>query len=285
MIKRILLLALFSPFVFISCNNEEAELAAKMKQDSILAAQEDSLLGLFRGELEAIAGKINSVSANNGLITLDTAEGAELNKESIMGQVDALNTLIGSNQQQLNDLKKRMNSSKVKNQQLEDMIKSMEERLAQRESQIQELLKMLADKDVMIEQIIQRVDSMRVTNIELTQTIVGMDEEMHEVYYVVGEAKELKEKGIVTKEGGVLGLGGSKKMDVAQLDQGLYKKIDKRDLNDVPLFSKKARLISSHPEDSYTLKMGTDGQVEALVIKDKKRFWAATDYLIVEVSN
>lgn len=285
--KRILYtLVTVAIFATSSCTNPEAaKEEEKRLQDSVLQAQQDSLLDMFKLELEAIQGKVSEVSASHGLFDMDTSEGQVLSKEVIITQVESLNDLLNANQKQLNDLYKRMRDSKVKNDELESMVKNMQERIGQRESQIDDLMRMLADKDVQIEQIIGRVDSMRVTNIELTQEIVTMDEDMHEVYYAIGESKELKEKGIITKEGGLLGLGATKKLDVSQLDETLFKKVDKRDLESVPLFSKKAKLITNHPEGSYAFKTDSEGKVESLEIKDKKRFWTATDYLVVEVSN
>lgn len=271
--------------ITLSCNQEQDRAEEKQKQDSLLQAQQDSLLDVFRGELETISQTVKQVNANNGIFTLDTSESAVLSKESIIGQVENLDKLLASKQQQLDDLYKRMKESKLRNDEMETMIESMKETLASRETQINELMSMLADKDVKIDAILNRVDSMRVVNIELTEEVIKMDEEMHSVYYVVGEAKELKEKGITSKEGGILGIGASKKLDVSKLDLTNFTESDQRDLVTIPLYSKKAKLITNHPESSYELITDSEGQVESLNIKDRKHFWTASDFLVVEVSN
>lgn len=268
-----------------ACNNKENAEAEKQRQDSLLQAQEDSLLEVFRGELEVIATKVNEVGAGSGLFEIDTTEGMVLSKEVIIDRVESLDALLQNNQKRLNDLSAMMRESKVRNTELENMLKNMQERIAERESQIDDLMKMLADKDVQIEEIKVRVDSMRVANIELTEEVIKMDEQMHEVYYAIGDGKELREKGIITKEGSVLGLGGAKKLDVSKLDHSLFKMVDQRDLNSIPLFSKKAQLITSHPQGSYEFKLDANGGVETLEITDKNKFWTATDYLVIEVMN
>ena len=280
------MLSLFSVLMILaSCNNEQAKQEEKLRQDSLLQVQQDSLMNVFHGELEAIASKVKEVNAKNGIFNLDTSENKVLSKETILSQVESLDQLLSSNQNQLNDLYKRMRDSKLNTEQLESKIKEMQETIAQREAYIDKLVKMLEDKDIKIDQILARVDSMRVTNIGLTEEVIKMDEEMHQVYYVVGEAKELKEKGITTKEGGLMGLGGSKKLDVSKLDISLFKMIDERDLTSIPLFSKKAKLVTNHPESSYSFKLDAAGQTESIEITDRKRFWMATDYLVVEVTN
>jgi len=271
--------------ILASCNNEQAKQEEKLRQDSLLQVQQDSLMNVFHGELEAIASKVKEVNAKNGIFNLDTSENKVLSKETILSQVESLDQLLSSNQNQLNDLYKRMRDSKLNTEQLESKIKEKQETIAQREAYIDKLVKMLEDKDIKIDQILASVDSMRVTNIGLTEEVIKMDEEMHQVYYVVGEAKELKEKGITTKEGGLMGLGGSKKLDVSKLDISLFKMVDERDLTSIPLFSKKAKLVTNHPESSYSFKLDAAGQTESIEITDRKRFWMATDYLVVEVTN
>lgn len=279
----------FALFVILinlsSCTGGADPEAEKQKQDSLLQVQQDSLLDLFRGELQAISNKVKEVSASNGIFNLDTAEGGTLSKEDIMNQVEQLSGLLTSNQKELNDLYKRMKNSKVKSDELEKMLKAMQDQVAERESQIKDLMNMLAEKDVQIGEILARVDSMRVTNIDLAEEVISMDESMNEVHYVVGDAKELKEKGITSKEGGLLGIGGTKKFDVSKLDPSHFTNADKRDLQIVPLYSKKAKLITNHPESAYEFVLDDDEQVESLRILDSKSFWTATDYLVVEVTN
>jgi hypothetical protein len=282
---NIILSLLIVSVASVSCNQEQEKAEAKQTQDSLLMAQQDSLLDAFKTEFESISQTMKEVNAKNGIFNLDTSETEVLNKETIIGQIKNLDALLESKQSQLNDLYKRMKESKVRNEEMEGMISSMQESLTNREAQITELMTMLANKDVKIDAILNRVDSMRVTNIELTEEVIKMDEEMHLVYYIIGDAKELKEKGITTKEGGILGIGASKKLDVSKLDLSLFTESDERDLLSVPVYSKKAKLITNHPEASYSLVLDSDGKVETLNVLNRKSFWAATDILVIEVAN
>lgn len=279
-------LTLILPIVLLaSCVNPEQEAAEKALQDSILQAQEDSLLTMFKTELEAISSSVEEINLRNGIIEFDTTEGNVLSKETIIAKVENLDSYLAQNQSKLDDLYKKMRSSKLKNKELEKLVKSMQERIAERESQVDELMKMLGDRDMQIAEIKEVVDSMRVDQIELTEDLINMDEEMHIVHYAVGEKKELLERGIISKAGGLLGIGASKKLDVGNLNQEAFKSTDQRDLATIPLYSKKAELITNHPTGSYEFSENADGEVEELRIVDRKRFWSATSYLVVEVSN
>lgn len=273
-------------FLAISCTNNEAQLEKqKLQNDSILQAQEDSLMNAFTLELQGIASVVNEVGTRNGLFDLDTSEGAGLSKDAIIKKVQGLDQLLAENQKKLDQISKNIRSNKVKNKELESMIKAMQESIAVRETEIKDLMKLLSDKDLQIEEIKTRVDSMRKDNIMLADEMVQMDQEMHSVYYVVGESKELKEKGLVTKEGGILGVGGTKKLDVSKMDNSLFTSSDQRDLESIPLYSEKARLITNHPEGSYEFLLDEDQKVTSLKITDRKKFWMAGDYLVIEVSN
>jgi len=283
---RLLSFLVLASIVIASCGNPEAERAAqKALSDSLLQVQQDSLLDVFRGELQDISQRISQVSVRNGLLAIDSSEGDVLSKEMILKRVESLDGLLANNKAELNQLYERMRKSNVKNKQMEEMLQSMQARIAERESQIEKLMAMINDKDVVITEIKATLDSMRSDNINLTEEVISMDEEMHTVHYIIGEQKELKEKGVITKEGGILGLGASKKLDVSKLDPTLFTEADIRELLSIPLYSKKAKLITNHPESSYELIMDSDGNVKSLKVNDRKAFWSVTDYLVVEVDN
>jgi len=283
---RLLSFLVLASIVIASCGNPEAERAAqKALSDSLLQVQQDSLLDVFRGELQDISQRISQVSVRNGLLAIDSSEGDVLSKEMILKRVESLDGLLANNKAELNQLYERMRKSNVKNKQMEEMLQSMQARIAERESQIEKLMAMINDKDVVITEIKATLDSMRIDNINLTEEVISMDEEMHTVHYIIGEQKELKEKGVITKEGGILGLGASKKLDVSKLDPTLFTEADIRELLSIPLYSKKAKLITNHPESSYELIMDSDGNVKSLKVNDRKAFWSVTDYLVVEVNN
>jgi hypothetical protein len=283
---RLLSFLVLASIVIASCGNPEAERAAqKALSDSLLQVQQDSLLDVFRGELQDISQRISQVSVRNGLLAIDSSEGDVLSKEMILKRVESLDGLLANNKAELNQLYERMRKSNVKNKQMEEMLQSMQARIAERESQIEKLMAMINDKDVVITEIKATLDSMRIDNINLTEEVISMDEEMHTVHYIIGEQKELKEKGVITKEGGILGLGASKKLDVSKLDPTLFTEADIRELLSIPLYSKKAKLITNHPESSYELIMDSDGNVKSLKVNDRKAFWSVTDYLVVEVDN
>jgi hypothetical protein len=54
------------------------------------------------------------------------------------------------------------------------------------------------------------------------------------------------------------------------------------DLTEIPLFAKKAKLITKHPEKTYAFEKDEKGQ-QQLQILDTKNFWSLSKYLVIEV--
>jgi hypothetical protein len=58
---------------------------------------------------------------------------------------------------------------------------------------------------------------------------------------------------------------------------------DYNKLTTVPLWAKKGKLLSKHPNGSYEFVKGANNQVE-LRILDPRNFWSLTKYLVVLVN-
>ena len=57
---------------------------------------------------------------------------------------------------------------------------------------------------------------------------------------------------------------------------------NKRDLEIIPLNTKKAKVMTSHPEGSYEITETEDGN-KVLEIRDKEAFWSMSNYLVVSI--
>jgi hypothetical protein len=106
-------------------------------------------------------------------------------------------------------------------------------------------------------------------------------DKMNTAYYCFGTSKELKEKGVLTKEGGFIGIGKSEKL-AADFNKDYFTKIDITLMKSVDLKSKKAKLVTTHASDSYKLE-GDKTSVDKLVITNAEKFWASSKYLVIVV--
>lgn len=283
---RIILLVLITLSITLiqSCSFGPNEEEVKQQRDSLLQAQEDSLISVYMSEIESIDDKLKAITTKNGIF--DQNERPEdVSKDVILKRVEMLDELLESNQSQLDKLLSKIEKNEVRNNELQSMVEEMRSRISQKEAQIEDLMGLLTDKDMQIDEILLRMDSMRIDNIELAEEVIKLDEELHLVYYVVDEKEELIEQKIITKSGGLLGIGSTKKLDAESLDRSKFTEVDERDLNSVPLYSKRAKVITNHPDGSYKIVMDENDAPQSLDILDRKAFWSVSDYLVVEVKN
>ena len=146
---------------------------------------------------------------------------------------------------------------------------SLEEQLAQAN----------ADMDLLrldINSLSKTVSSLQDENAEQRQTMEAQMAEANKAYYVVGTSRDLKEKGLLT--GG--GLLKKKKVNYESLNQALFTKIDIRNTTQFNIPSKKAKVLTDAPSDSYTITQ--NGNSCTLRITNVTRFWSISRYLIIQ---
>jgi hypothetical protein len=103
------------------------------------------------------------------------------------------------------------------------------------------------------------------------------DAEMNTVWYCIATAKELKAAKIITDGG----LFQSKKVLSGEFDHTVFAQVDQRSAVSVPTFSKKVKILSQHPVNSYSLVTGEDKNL-TIEITDPARFWSVSKYLVVQ---
>ena len=77
--------------------------------------------------------------------------------------------------------------------------------------------------------------------------------------------------------------GGRKVVLNDNLSKNDFMAIDKRNTTSIPINSKKANLVSDHPEGSYEFEKSDEGLIASLEIKNPDDFWSISKYLVVEV--
>ena len=123
--------------------------------------------------------------------------------------------------------------------------------------------------------------NLKVTYNETVQESAVKTEKLNSAYYAFGTAKELIKNGVLTKEGGFIGMGKTEKMK-ADFNKTYFTKIDISATNSLVLSGKKAKVITTHPASSYKIQ-GTDGKAERIVITNPDDFWSASKYLVIVI--
>lgn len=93
-----------------------------------------------------------------------------------------------------------------------------------------------------------------------------------QAWFLFGSKNELMEQGIL-KDGQVLR---------GKFNKDYFTKIDTRLDKEIKLYSKSARILTSHPANSFILKTD-ENRLYVLRITDPKQFWSTSEYLVILV--
>lgn len=251
--------------------------------------ERDSTINDFMVSFDGIEANLEIIRQREEKLR-DMAEGEEYlgnQADRIRRDIGLINTLMAENAEQLRGLRQRLNASGVKIRGLERKLKELDAENSRKDLSIAELRDLLTARDGEIEGLNAEL-TQREVQIVLQETLIenqeeiidAQDEALHKVYIATGSMKELKDRGIVRKEGSFLGMGGDKKIN-GDVSEEEFLTMDMRESTEIPLFTKKAKLISAHPEGTYTFTVDGDGQIEKLEILEPDKFWETSRYLVV----
>lgn len=265
--------------LLIACSNEPAvdPLVDQLKQDNAGAlakvAERDSMINDLLGTMNRISENLRTIRSKQGQL-LEPADAAEQSadmEQRIMGDLQSIDGLLAENRQLIDKLRKQAKGNAKALSELERTIEGLEATIAEKDTEIGTLKEQLASTNSSLATIIEMYrDKSQLSDMQRM--------ELNTAYYVVGTAKELKERGILSKEGGVVGIGSVKKLNTANLPADAFQRIDVVRTTEIPLGAKKAKLVTSHPDGSYRLEGGNK-----LVVTDANAFWSISKYLVVEV--
>lgn len=242
----------------------------------------DSLEKFYIATLDEIDNNLDAIRGKEGVIVLGPVSDAQLSKrEQILNHINSINGLMADNKKKLAKLEKSLASYKHGKKELLNSINQAKERMALQEQEINDLKNLLAQNEFKINELNQKVTETNTLAESLVEQNTKLDKDLNRVYFASGTYDELKSKHILTKEGGILGIGRVKTLD-GNLDKTKFNELSQKETTTIVLKGKKPKLITKHPVNSYTVNP-TDTDVAQLTITDPNSFWSYSKYLVVEV--
>jgi uncharacterized coiled-coil protein SlyX len=280
--KYFILLAAVA-LTFSSCNRAELE-RQKRTNDSLQAIvnDRDSSLSGYLSDFTAIEKNLNDVSAKQNVISSSADNASEFKKtpkDRINDQINAINDLMEKNAQKLAELNRKLKASGNKNRTLQKMIETLNAQLSEKTNELAALNEKLASMSAEISQLHTSLDSMAIENTTTHQTLNETTTALHTAYYIVGKQKELADKNIIDRKGGLLGIGKTSTLN-RNVDNSQFTKIDYTQTLTIPVGGK-AKMMTPHPQDSYNLDKDAKDVVHNINITKPERFWSASKYLVV----
>lgn len=292
--KKLLVIGIAAlPLIFASCAGNSAKLeAANNRADSLenVITEKDTEIDALFEVLSDIENNLTEISTRYSQISSLRQQHPERNanvKGQITDQLAVIENMMSQNKAKIASLNSKIASLNDENSKLQGFIETLNARMEEQENQINSLMNELTISKETIKKLSGNVNELTQSNQEKDARIAQQQEEMeyladqsHRAYYVVGAYDDLKAKGIVNKEGGLL---FKTQKATNNVNVKNFTLIDKNKVTTIDVNLRKARLISKHPDGSYEFVYDeTDSKLaKQLVIKDVAKFWSTTDFLII----
>lgn len=266
-----------------SCTNVKREKELTARNDSLTVALNEKNVALDQA-MKAIA------DIQEGFRVINEAEGrVAIQSQGAEGITDAqrlkedilfIQQKMADNRKQIDDLQKKLKAGGAETANLRKILANLQKELEAKVASIAALQGDLARKNIRIAELDSAV-VMLTGDVNALQEITDAQQEVIEqqitqlntAWYVYGTAKELKEQNIL-KDGKVL--------SSTEFNKNYFTEIDVRDDKVFPLYAKRAKLLTAHPEGSYEFTKDEEKLLTFRIV-DADAFWSVSRYMVIQV--
>ncbi|MBR4390258.1 MAG: hypothetical protein IKT00_13945 [Prevotella sp.] len=260
---------------------QQAALAESSQVDSLerIIAQKDNEINDMMSTLNQIQQGFREITEAENRVTI-AKDGERADKaQQIRENMKFIANTMKQNRDLINKLRQQVRESSVNSEQLKGTIEAMVKQLEEKDQQLEQLRAELNTKDIHIAELDETITNLNTNVTTLTednqqksQTISTQDKQLNTAWFVFGTKKELKDQRI---------LDGDRVLQ-ANFNKSYFTKIDIRVDKEIKLYSKWAKILTSHPASSYTLQQDANKQY-VLRITNPQIFWSTSKYLVVMV--
>ena len=268
--------------VLSSCVENSKKYQALLAEKEQLAQDNQKMEQEFNttlGILNEVENNLQAIRDAEGILLVQQ-EGSD--RDQVVSELLQLKEVMAANHARLDSLNDELTKSKRNNANLVAQVKKLQAQITEKEEMIANLQAQIAEKEGQISNLNTQVEKLHDninaanTQIEnLSNEKLAQTNQMNEVYYVSGKAKELKNQGVILS---------TKKIFSGDVPTNVFTKADMRELRTITFNTKKAVVLSTHPAESYTLTKGVDADNQKIVtleITNPDLFWKVTRYLVV----
>ena len=226
----------------------------------------------FITNFNEIQENLNTIKEKEKIVTSASTQGDVKSKEDqIKEDIQAIYDLMAKNKNRIGSLTKKLKNSNLKLEGLEKMIENLQNTINAKDSEIADLKTRMEGLNIELSNLTTNYQEVEAENQVKTN-------EINTAYYAIGTAKELKEKNVISKEGGFIGIGKTTKVK-ADFNKEYFTKVNVEQTASINIGAKKAKIITTHPSNSY--KLVGEKPVEKIEITNAKEFWSASKYLVI----
>ena len=266
-----------------SCNEgaKKAEAQARAERDSlnqVIAQKDDEINDMMTTLIDIEEGFREITEAQNRVTLAKSGEGTNT-KRRIAENFQFIQSMMQQNKDLINKLKQQVRESSIKGDKLKKVIANLTEQMENKDKQITELVEQLELKNIHIGELKYAINtlkedaqSLQDENDAQSKTINDQDKQLNAAWFAYGTKDELKKQKILE----------SGKVLQSNYNKDYFTKIDIRVDKEIKLYSKSAKILTTHPAGSYTLQPDANKQY-VLRITDPQAFWNTSKYLVIQV--
>ena len=287
MYKKLLIVGAVA-FILAACSGNQK----KLDEDSIkiadLTAEYEEATS-FNDSLMLLMGDIytglDSINTQEGLLyNMGNSENTNQRAE-IRRNLSVIKARLAANKQLLADMeakvKKSGNESSIQSKtiaQLKQHIEQQDAKIAKLESDLTAARGQIDELNTQVAAGQEQVKVETEAKEAAQAQAAAAENEANEVYYAIGTAKELKQRGLLEKK-----FLGTTKVLKGDFDASYFVKADKRTLRTIPCNAKKVKVWTNMPQGSYRIVGEKDGP-KSIEIVNPDRFWSLASHLVVQIN-
>ena len=240
-------------------NKSKVDNAVSAERDSLnkVIAQKDNEINDIMSTFNQIEEGLREIGQAEGRISVARdGEGAS-RTQRIAENMQFIQQTMQQNRELIDKLRTQLRESSINGEQLKKTIESLALQLEEKDKQLQQLRAELDAKDIHIMDLDEKIANLNTTVSNLSsesakksETISAQDKQLHTAWFVFGTKKELKDQQIL-KNGKVL---------QGNFNKEYFTKVDIRVDKEIKLYSRSAKMLTSHPSSSYTLQRDANKQ-------------------------
>ena len=286
-----LIVAVLCMCALASCDVKQSKeyKALKAEQDSLLQASTSAQTEM--AEMMEIINEVeenfNQIKETEKYLTVESKIDGQLSadkKSRIKADLTMIKEIMEKNKDALTKLNQRVKNSSGEVAGLKKTIERLNAELTERAKTVVELQSALEKRDAQIAELESSlqalkgdVEALATQTTEQANVLKDQDALLNTAYYMFGTSKELKDAKVIS--GGFL---RSTKILTDGVEKSKFIAVDIREVQEISVYAKKAKLLSDHPEDSYAFGQDENDNIVVKIL-DYNRFWSLTKFLIVEV--
>lgn len=269
---------------FTSCVVSSSKYEALQAERDSLANVAATVTTDFESSLRTINEiemALQTVREAEGIMMMENQEG---NSSYAEAQIEAIDRTIQQNKAKIAELEQQLAAAGSKSKELNTTINRLKNELNEKDTYINNLREELniskaqvAELSESVENLNANIDNLNVQNAKQKATISQQDVALNTVYYIVATAEKLAANHMIN-QGGLF----TPDQVTGDIDMSMMTVADKRNLKVLPLNTRKAKILTNHPESSYQLTKDDDKNL-SLVIVDPNAFWSISNYLIISI--